>query len=127
MTGMTDQTGHVHHAIDYVEVSVTDLARAKSFYADAFGWEFNDYGPQYAGIRGASGGVGDEVGGLRVDSQVRTGGPLVLLYSAALDDTLGAVTAAGGQVVAPPYAFPGGRRFEFLDPSGNQLGVWSEA
>ena len=55
------------------------------------------------------------------------GGPLVLLYSADLDRSLTAVTSAGGRVVQGPYGFPGGRRFHFLDTSGNELGVWSES
>ena len=57
---------------------------------------------------------------------MRPGGPLVLLYSADLDQTLESVTSAGGRVVNGPYAFPGGRRFHFQDTSGNELGVWSE-
>ncbi|MGY1847371.1 MULTISPECIES: VOC family protein [unclassified Blastococcus] len=118
-------TDHVHHAIDYVELTVTDLERAKRFYAEAFGWDFTDYGPAYAGIRGAG---GPEAGGLRVDEQPpRPGGPLVLLFSADLDRTVAAVAAAGGRVTEGPYPFPGGRRFHFADPDGNELGVWSEA
>ena len=67
------------------------------------------------------------MGGLRLDSEVRTGGgPLVLLYSADLDASAEAVRRAGGQVVSGPYEFPGGRRFHFTDPSGNELGVWAE-
>ena len=120
---MADRTER-HHAIDYVELTVTDLAEARRFYADAFGWEFNDYGPQYSGIRDRSG--ASEVGGLRLGTEVRAGGPLVLLYSADLDRTLAEVTSAGGRVVDGPYAFPGGRRFHFQDPSGNELGVWTE-
>ena len=127
MPDMADSTGHAHHAIDYVELTVTDLTTAKRFYADAFGWEFTDYGPQYAGIRDASPGSTREAGGLALGTEVRGGGPLVLLYSADLDRTLATVTAAGGRVVEGPYAFPGGRRFHFADPSGNELGVWSEA
>ena len=126
MTGMAEPTEHRHHAIDYTELPVTDLAEAKRFYADAFGWEFSDYGPQYAGIRDGSGGSVREVGGLAVGTEVRPGGPLVLLYSADLDQTLESVTSAGGRVVNGPYAFPGGRRFHFQDTSGNELGVWSE-
>src|SRR3712207_507288 len=126
MTGMAEPTGHRHHAIDYVELTVTDLAEAKRFYTDAFGWEFTDYGAQYAGIRDGSGGPAPEVGGLAVGTEVRAGGPLVLLYSADLDQTLAAVASAGGRVVDGPYAFPGGRRFHFQDTSGNELGVWSE-
>ena len=125
MTGMADPA-HRHHAIDYVELTVTDLAAAKRFYADAFGWGFTDYGPAYAGIRNPSG--EGEVGGLRHDAHAAAaGGPLVLLFSSDLDGTVAAVEAAGGQVVAGPYEFPGGRRFHFRDPSGNELGVWSEA
>ena len=121
MTGPT--AGHVHHAIDYIELTVTDLPAAKRFYSGAFGWTFNDYGPSYAGIRGQ----GDhEQGGLRTGTEVRPGGPLVILYSRDLDATLAAVRTAGGRVVREPYGFPGGRRFEFADPSGNELAVWSE-
>lgn len=112
----------VHHAIDYIEFCVTDLARAKQFYEAAFGWEFNDYGPEYAGIRQADG----EAGGLRVVSKVTTGGPLVILYSRHLEASLAGVRAAGGKITMEPFAFPGGRRFQFLDPSGNELAVWSE-
>jgi predicted enzyme related to lactoylglutathione lyase len=122
---MRAMTGSRHHAIDYVELTVTDLAAAKRFYAEAFGWGFTDYGPAYSGIRGVGG--GPEVGGLRLDEQPpRAGGPLVLLFSDDLDRTLGAVEAAGGRVTEAPYAFPGGRRFHFADPSGNELGVWAE-
>jgi uncharacterized protein len=121
---MAESGHHHHHGIDYVELTVTDLAEAQRFYAEAFGWEFTDYGPQYAGIRGAAG----EVGGLRLDIEPPTaGGPLVLIFSADLDRTVAAVEAAGGRVTEGPYAFPGGRRFHFRDPSGNGLGVWSGA
>lgn len=117
-------TTHVHHTIDYVEINVVDLALAKAFYADAFGWSFNDYGPHYAGIRWASG--DGEVGGLNATDTAAPvrGGPLVLLWSADLDATAAAVDAAGGEIVQGPYDFPGGRRFHFTDPSGNELGVW---
>ena len=116
-----DESAHQHHAIDYIELTVTDVAEAKRFYAAAFGWRFNDYGPDYAGIQG----TGREVGGLRKDESVRAGGPLVVLYSRDLDATLAAVRGAGGKVVQDPYDFPGGRRFHFADPSGNELAVWA--
>jgi predicted enzyme related to lactoylglutathione lyase len=80
-----------------------------------------------ARIRDRSGGSAPEVGGLSLGTEVRTGGPLVLLYSADLDQTLAAVTSAGGRVVNGPYGFPGGRRFHVQDTSGNELGIWSEA
>jgi len=112
-----------HHTIDYVEFAVTDVAAAKRFYTAAFDWQFNDYGPDYAGIRG-----GDrEVGGLRKDEQVTPGGPLVVLYSDDLEASQQRVEAAGGAITTPPFAFPGGRRFHFTDPSGNELAVWANA
>ncbi|MEV0612777.1 VOC family protein [Nonomuraea sp. NPDC050404] len=124
---MTQESAHRHHAIDYVELTVTDLEQAKRFYSEAFGWRFNDYGPGYAGIQSPEGAGSGEVGGLRLDQSVRAGGPFVLLYSADLDGSVQAVQKAGGTVVNGPYEFPGGRRFHFTDPSGNELGVWAEA
>jgi predicted enzyme related to lactoylglutathione lyase len=121
----SDAPTHAHHAIDYIEIAVTDVADAKRFYRAAFGWTFTDYGPDYAGIQGQP--PGREVGGLRQESDVRAGGPLVVLYSQTLDATLAAVTKAGGRIVKEPFRFPGGRRFHFADPSGNELAVWSEA
>jgi predicted enzyme related to lactoylglutathione lyase len=112
----------VHHTIDYIEFTVTDMAEAQRFYTAAFGWQFNDYGPEYAGIQGPDG----EVGGFRVDAEVTTGGPLVILYSNDLDKTVASVREAGGRIVMEPFDFPGGRRFHFQDPSGNELAVWSE-
>ncbi|GAC70585.1 hypothetical protein GS4_37_00120 [Gordonia soli NBRC 108243] len=122
---MTNSDGHRHHAIDYLELTVTDLAAAQAFYAAAFGWTFNDYGPEYAGIRNPAGSDVLEVGGLAAGESVTRGGPLVLLYSDDLDDSVEKVRAAGGEVVNGPYEFPGGRRFHFTDPSGNELGVWA--
>jgi predicted enzyme related to lactoylglutathione lyase len=114
---------HRHHTIDYIEIAVPDVEQAKAFYAGAFGWAFNDYGPEYAGIQGD----GKEVGGLRRDAIVRPGGPLVILYSDDLESSVDAVSSAGGTIVEPISSFPGGRRFHFADPAGNELAVWSEA
>ncbi len=111
-----------HHAIDYLELSMTDLDAAKRFYAAAFGWRFTDYGPEYCGIQGQE----REVGGFALAPRVARGGALVILFSADLEATRGAVVAAGGVVAREPFAFPGGRRFHFLDPSGNELAVWAE-
>lgn len=112
-----------HHAIDYIEISALDLAEAKRFYAAAFGWEFNDYGPQYAGIKSSAGG---ESGGLCTASEIKRGsGPLVVLYSDAIEDSCQAVIKAGGTIVKETFTFPGGKRFHFADPSGNELAVWT--
>ena len=119
----------IHHTIDYVELPVADLAAARDFYGTAFGWQFTAYGDGYAGIRTTAEDGSDEAGGLTLaeSSAITRGGPFVLLYTADLDATLDAVTRAGDTVVEGPYAFPGGRRFHFLDPSGNELGAWSES
>ncbi len=111
-----------HHAIDYIEFTVRDLGAAKRFYAAAFGWKFTDYGTLYAGIQG----VDREVGGFHQTDEVRNIGPLVILYSDDLEASVKAVANAGGKILKQPFPFPGGRRFHFADPSGNELAVWSD-
>lgn len=117
------EPAHVHHAIDYIEITVTDMGAAQRFYTEALGWSFTDYGPGYAGIQSQE--LGREQGGLRLDTEVTRGGPLVVLFSRDLDKTLEAVRRAGGRIVTEPFDFPGGRRFHFTDPSGNELAVWA--
>lgn len=112
-----------HHSIDYVELAAPDLDASKAFYSGVFGWSFNDYGSDYAGIRDA-GGEG-EVGGLDRRQTAGSGVPLVIIYSDALDATLAAVSTSGGRITQEPYEFPGGRRFHFTDPGGNELAVWA--
>lgn len=115
-------SGHEHHRIDYIEFTVTNLAKAKAFYSAAFDWKFNDYGPAYAGIQKTNG----EVGGMREASNVKQGGPLVILYSNNLKLSLEKVLSNGGKITKDIFSFPGGRRFHFNDPSGNELAVWSD-
>ena len=103
--------------IDYVEFLAKGVSEAKSFYAEAFGWSFVDYGPDYAGFNEGLD------GGFDADGAVK---PLVILYAHDLEAMLAKVEAAGGVIVKPIFSFPGGRRFHFADPSGNELGVWSE-
>ncbi len=107
-----------HHAIDYVELAGGDLEATKAFYASAFGWEFTDYGPEYAGIRvparldpsdPSDSGGGTEVGGIDGTVTGSAGSTLVLLYSDDLDTSVAGVRAAGGTVTKEPYDFPGGR------------------
>ncbi|WP_091518099.1 VOC family protein [Microlunatus soli] len=113
---------NTHHAINYVELAATDLQASKDFFGGVFGWTFNDYGPDYAGIRAADG--DGEVGGLNPAASAGSGAPLVIIYSDDLDATLTAVRDAGAPITEGPYDFPGGRRFHFTDPGGNQLAVW---
>lgn len=112
-----------HHTIDYVELAAPDLIAAQTFYAEVFGWSFNDYGPGYAGIRSPDG--DGEVGGLDPHATAGSGSPLVILYSEGLPRTEAAVRSAGGRITRDPFDFPGGRRFHFVDPGGNELGVFT--
>ena len=116
------------NSIDYIELRSTDIAATKRFYSEAFGWEWVDYGPDYASFTGA--GVD---GGVRTDESSSEPSPrpavpsaLVVLYAADLEAAEARVRAAGGTIAQPIFSFPGGRRFHFLDPSGNELAVWSE-
>ena len=113
--------GQQHHTIDYIEIVVTDMAAAQAFYAQAFGWTFTEYGPDYAGINNN----GREVGGFSREDTPRTAGPLVVLYSDDIDASEQSVRDAGGEISTPTFAFPGGRRFHFTDPTGNELAVWT--
>ena len=111
---------HTHHALDYVEIAQRHVAAAKDFYGSAFGWQFNDYGPDYAGIRSSDG--EREVGGLNGTTEPSPGGPMVLLWSDDLDATVTAVEAAGGTVVTPPFEFPGGAGSTSQTPAGPSSG-----
>lgn len=107
--------------IDYVEFCATDLPRTRAFYRAAFGWRFTDYGPEYMAFRD-----GRLDGGFRKVKRVRRGGPLVVIYTADLERLETRVRKAGGAIVVPIFPFPGGRRFQFTDPDGNELAVWSD-
>jgi predicted enzyme related to lactoylglutathione lyase len=115
-----------HHKIHYIEFAASNVARAKQFYASAFGWTFEDWGPDYASFGAASAGI---AGGFRLRKPEETSGgaaPLIVLYSKDLKATEAAIVAAGGAIVVPTFEFPGGRRFHFSDGVGNVLAVWSE-
>jgi predicted enzyme related to lactoylglutathione lyase len=101
---------------NYVELPVGDVGAAKSFYETAFGWSLTEFGPTYAATL-----TGDTDIGLQGDPAEATKGPLPVIDVADLEAALAAVEAAGGRIVRPIFDFPGGRRFHFLDPSGNEL------
>ena len=107
--------------IDYIEFPAQDAAKAKEFYSAAFGWKFEDYGPQYTSVHD-----GRLAGGFYADPAERPAKPLVVLYATDLAAAQRAVEQAGGKITRAIFAFPGGRRFHFTDPSGNELAVWSE-
>lgn len=107
--------------VDYIEFMATDLEHTKQFYADVFGWQFTDYGPEYTSFHD-----GRLAGGFRVGSPVTGGGPLIVLYATDLEAVEGGIRERGGHIVRETFEFPGGRRFHFTDPSGNELAVWSD-
>jgi len=113
------QTGQ----IDYIEFPVANVVRAKRFYGEAFGWTFEDYGPNYASFAD-----GRMSGGFNGEAPVRSGegAPLVIIYAADLEAMEKKVTGAGAKIVRPIFSFPGGRRFHFADPDGHELAVWSD-
>ncbi|KPK57274.1 MAG: hypothetical protein AMS21_11645 [Gemmatimonas sp. SG8_38_2] len=107
--------------VDYVEFPSTNIEETKKFYTDVFGWGFTDYGPDYTSFTD-----GRLAGGFSVASQVRAGGPLIVIYSTNLEDIQARISETGGKIVREIFEFPGGRRFHFSDPSGNELAVWSD-
>lgn len=107
--------------LDYVEMQAAGgaLDSVKAFYSAAFGWTFTDYGPSYSAFEeGLDGGFDGQAG-----AETK---PLPVLYSEDIESSLDAVKEAGGRIVRPIFSFPGGRRFHFVDPAGNELAVWTE-
>ncbi len=107
--------------INYVEFKAKDLEAVKAFYTQSFGWTFIDYGPTYtafseSGLEGGFEKTGEDI----------TNGALVVLYHKDLEHIKRAITEARGQISKDIFSFPGGRRFHFMDPAGNELAVWSD-
>ena len=110
--------------IDYIEFPAADFDAVQAFYERAFNWKFVDYGPEY---RSFSDGKLD--GGFRradLKSAPSNGSALVILYAEDLEGTRDKVAASGGVIIEDIFSFPGGRRFQFADPNGNELAVWSD-
>jgi len=113
-----------HEKINYLEFTAKDMDATKAFFAEVFEWTFQDYGPEYTAFSNA----GMEGGFYKSDlsSNSDTGSMLIVFFSDALEQTLAKVEKAGGAIVKPTFSFPGGRRFHFTDPSGNEFAVWGE-
>lgn len=110
--------------IDYVELPASDFDAFEAFFSGTFGWTFTDYGPDYRAFND-----GQLDGGIyRSDkcSTTDSGAALVILYAEDLEATRDRVLSNGGKLSKEIFAFPGGRRFQFLDPHGNELAVWSD-
>ena len=113
-----------HEKINYVEFPAKDIEAAKIFFAAVFGWSFVDYGSEYTAFRNA----GIDGGFFKSDLTVSTknGSALIVFYSKELEQTQAKIEDAGGAIVQPIFSFPGGRRFHFSDPNGNEYAVWSD-
>ncbi len=107
--------------IDYIEFPVSDINKTKAFYAEILGWKFEDYGEDYTCFHD-----GRLAGGFYTSPEVKTGGPLVVIYSTDIEGMQTRVAAAGSKIVKPIFESSGGRRFHFVDPSGHELAIWTD-
>ncbi len=113
-----------HHAIDYVEFAAADLEATENFFNSLFGWSFTHYGEDYMDC---------EDGGLMLGfyraplvSQQEKGGAMLAFLSTDLEKSMDEVKQAGGDFTKDIFSFPGGRRFQFLEPSGNEFAIWEK-
>jgi len=113
-----------HEKINYVELPSRDIELTKAFFTSVFGWTFEDYGPEYSAFSNE----GIDGGFFRSDliSSTEKGSALIVFYSKELEQTQAKIEAAGGSIIKPVFMFPGGRRFHFSDPSGNEYAVWTD-
>jgi len=113
-----------HEKINYLEFPAKDIDTVKSFFSNVFSWSFTDYGPEYTAFSNA----GINGGFFKSDLSVstKTGSVLIVFYSEVLEKTQAKIENAGGSIIEPVFSFPGGRRFHFCDPNGNEYAVWSD-
>lgn len=113
-----------HEKINYVELPCHDLKATRHFFTQAFGWSFQDFGPEYMAFENQ----GIDGGFFKADlhSSTSNGAALVVFYSHDLETTQKKIEQAGGSIIKPAYSFPGGRRFHFTEPGGNEFAVWSD-
>lgn len=107
--------------INYIEFRAKDLNTIKTFYTKVFQWTFTDYGPTYTSFENS--GIN---GGFEVTDKKIVNGALIVIHHRDLNEVKNKIIECGGQITKDIFSFPGGKRFEFLDPSGNELAVWSE-
>ena len=114
----------IDQKIDYLELPALDLDAVQDFYEKAFAWSFTEYGPEYRAFSD-----GTMNGGFyksKARSSTENGGALIVIYATDLEATKVRVVASGGGIFKDIFSFPGGRRFHFSDPNGNELAVWSD-
>jgi uncharacterized protein len=111
--------------IDYIEFQAADLGATRTFFEQLFAWKFTDYGPDYTSFQ--DGRIAGGFSRAAKHSTIESGGVLVVFYHPRLEEVRQRVIDLGGRITADIFAFPGGRRFHFAEPSGNECAVWSEA
>lgn len=113
-----------HEKINYVEFPAKDIEATKVFFTAAFGWSFVDFGPDYSAFsdEGIDGGFFQS----NLSVSTENGSALIVFYSKDLEQTQAKIEDAGGSIIKPIFSFPGGRRFHFGDPNGNEYAVWSD-
>ena len=114
----------IDRKIDYLELPASDFDAVQSFYEKTFAWSFTDYGPEYRAFTD-----GKVDGGFYKSNQcssTKNGSALIVFYVEDLEGALKSVETNGGEIIKDIFAFPGGRRFHFTDPNGNELAVWSD-
>jgi len=121
---ITGSTMTKNNKVNYLEIPTKNITATKAFFSEVFGWTFVDYGPDYCSFsdQGVDGGFFKS----ELVVSTRNGSPLIVLYSDSLETTLEKIEQADGKIIKPIFSFPGGRRFHFSDPSGNEFAVWSE-
>jgi len=113
-----------HEKINYVEFPAGNIEATKLFFTEIFGWSFEDFGPDYTAFanEGLDGGIYKS----ELSSSTENGSALIIFYSQELEITEAKIINAGGKIIRPTFSFPGGRRFHFSDPNGNEFAVWSD-
>lgn len=110
--------------VDYLEFPTTNIEASKAFFNTVFNWSFTDYGPEYTAFDNA----GIEGGFFTAEktSLTANGAGLVIFLSDSLDETLAKVVKGGGTIAQDIFEFPGGKRFHFIEPGGNEFAVWTK-
>ncbi|KPH65512.1 glyoxalase [Pseudoalteromonas porphyrae] len=116
----------VHEQLNYVEFAANDLQATKAFFSQVFDWQFTDYGPEYTAFSADKAGLDGGFYKAPLNALTANGSALLVFYSADIQQTLAKVEQHGGLVIKPLFDFPGGCRFHFTEPSGNEFAVWSE-
>lgn len=101
---------------NFIELPTQDLTASQTFFENVFGMDMTGFGPTYACTL-----TGDVDIGLQADAFEATKAPLPVIQVENLESTLSAVNATGARVTKPIFSFPGGRRFHFIEPGGNEL------